>query len=300
MSTPLHLDVLREYSTPGGWSFLPIHYSHDPAKGEEWYEHERPNYPTQDDWDREQEIDFRHHMGVAAYPNYARLLHVVEAEIPILSHLELLLACDFNVSPMVWEVNQIVNGWLHVVDEVFMDPAMVDKMVEEFRNKYPAHPAGIAIYGDATGNARNHQTAKSDYDMMRIAFRGYPSPISWRVPVANPEEKDRRNAFNAKLRPPEGLPGIKISGPKCPELVADLAEVVLRPDQKKILKIYNSKEPYSKRTHSSDAEGYLIAREWPTIQIVGQALKQTKKKPRVIKAGQLLGDIDWNPRQQPK
>jgi hypothetical protein len=166
-------------------------------------------------------------------------------------------------------------------------------MVEEFRNAYPAHPAGICVYGDATGNARTGQTAQSDYDLLRIALRGYPTPISWKVPADNPDEKDRRNAFNAKLKPPDGMPGMRIS-PKCKELIEDLQAVVLRPDQKKILKVYDGKDPYARRTHASDAAGYLVSREWPLVQVASSALR--KPSAPAMKPGRLLGDIAYVPR----
>lgn len=288
--TPLNLQVLREYVTPNGWSFVPIHYSHDPEKGDVWFEKERAIYANQEDWDREQEIDFRLHLGTAAYPNFSRLLHVMDGPLPIFDHLPLGLCCDFNVSPMVWEVAQIVNGWQYNVAEIVLDPAKVDMMVVEFRNRWPAHPGGINVYGDATGKARTHQTAQSDYDLMRIAFRGYPTAISWSVPVDNPDEKDRRNAVNLKLKPAEGMPGKKIA-PECKELIADYQEVVLRPDQKKIFKVYASKDPYSRRTHASDADGYMIWREWPVFSQASRMIPKAKRA--VLKPMHLLGDINW-------
>lgn len=286
----LHLDVLKMYRTPNNWAFVPVHYSHDPEKDDAWYVKERAIYHNQEDWDREQEIDFSLHLGTATYSNFRKSVHVVDA-LPILPHLPLDICMDFNVSPMVWEVSQTVNGWLHFNEELYLDPATTEKMVDEFRQGHPAHPAGLTIYGDATGHGRSAQTAQSNYDLARIAFRGYPTPIQWKVPDGNPDERDRVNAFQLKLKPPDGMPGILICGPKCPELIADMQGVVYRPDQKKILKIYSGKDPYSKRTHSSDAAGYKVWYEWPVLAMASRMNR--KPKTAVLKPGKLIGDIDW-------
>ena len=284
------LQVLRHYKSPAGWVLLPIHYSHDPAKGPDWYRTERQNYPTQLDWDREQEIDFSLHLGNAAYPNYRPSVHLVDS-LPVIPELQLDLMMDFNVAPMLWEYGQVVNGWGHVLGEIKLDPARIDMVVDEFRNRFPAHPGGIGIYGDATSRRRLSQTAQSDYDLVRIAFRGYPSEVSFHVPVDNPDEKDRRNAVNLKLRPPEGAPGIKIVRGACPELDTDLQEVVLRPDQAKILKVYDSKDPYSRRTHASDAFGYWVWARWPVLAEASRLAEQRRGRMKEPKP-ELIGDIE--------
>jgi hypothetical protein len=195
---------------------------------------------------------------------------------------------DFNVSPMVWEVAQIHKGKPRWINEVRLAPASIDEMVREFRNLYPAHPGELWIYGDATGKGRTAQTGKSDYDLMRLAFQGYGAPLVFKVPQANPLVRDRLNAVNRMLRSVDGLPGLEIDPERCPELVRDLEECVLRDDGKDLLKVYDSADPYHERTHASDDVGYFIWREWP---VSAEAQRRMLSKPRApLKYGRMLGD----------
>lgn len=289
MNTQELLKVLRLYPTPSGFVFVPIHFSHDPDKGAEWEMRERAKYPTPEDFAREQGIDFGVHAGAPAYPRFVERKHLIRG-LPYISTLPICLCVDFNVSPMVWEVAQIVQGWVHFIDEIKLDPATIDACVQIFRNKYAQHRAEVWVYGDATGSGRDVQTAKSNFDLMRLSFRGWQIEPSYRVPAANPFEADRLAAFNTKLGAPDGMPGIRIDPDRCPELVQDLREVILRDDGKKILKIYDPKNPYSKRTHASDAAGYLVFREWP---VMTSGLVRTRREAEPLKPGRLMGSIDW-------
>jgi hypothetical protein len=147
-------------------------------------------------------------------------------------------------------------------------------MVSEFRNRYPAHPAEIWIYGDATGSNRSFLTQlnKSAYDLIRLAFRGYSSTVRFKVPPRNPDQRDRLNAFNLKLRDSDGKSTCFIHKAKCPQLIKDLREVVTKEDGTRIVKVSKRENPYFWRTHASDAAGYFIYREWPVRREVMKAL----------------------------
>src|SRR5262245_7287016 len=109
---------------------------------------------------------------------------------------------------------------------------------------------------------------------------GYPSRAELRVPRDNPREKNRVDALNTRLRDIDGRAHLRIDPDGCPDLVRDLAEVVLKPDGSGALKVRDSQDPYYERTHASDAVGYLVWREWPTID---EALRAEPKPPRVYK-----------------
>jgi hypothetical protein len=298
------MSVLHPIRSPRGFTIIPVHYSHDPAKSSnpEWLEAEQKKYSRPDEWDKEMEIDFRSRAGKPAYPAFRRSLHLrkglTETYIPM---LPLCLQVDFNVDPMVWEVGQIVKGRPKVFNEIRLPgpeggSATIEAMVREFRNLYPSHRARVSVYGDATGHARTSQTGQSDYALMKLAFRGYSGELEWKVPAANPLVKDRLNAVNRMLSGVDGLPGIEIDEDNCPELVRDLEEVVLI--EKKaaggapsidILKVYDPSDPYHERTHASDCVGYLISREWP---VAIEAVRATSAKARPpLKFGRLLGDV---------
>jgi hypothetical protein len=283
------MSVLHPIRAPNGFTIVPIHYSHDVEKDTAWAARERLKYTagggTDADWQREMEIDFTAQAGALAYPSYRSSIHLIKRIEPV-AGVPLCLAADFNVQPMVWVVAQVLHGWVNCLRTIGLSPATVARMVVEFRNCYPSHNAELWIYGDATGSARDHQTGQTDYDLIRIAFGGYNAPLVFKVPLANPLEKDRLNAVNVKLLAPDGRPGIRIDAERCPELVEDFEQVVLD-SRGKIAKTYDSRNPYSRRTHASDALGYLVTREWP----VGKFKRAATKPAAPLKYGRVLGDI---------
>lgn len=284
---PMPMKPVRTMQSPRRFAIAPVHYSHDTTKDETWKQRERQKYQRDEDWDREMEMDFRAVAGVRAYPRYFADLHL-DDRLVLIPFLPVCLALDFNVEPMVWEIAQVIKGSVYFVDEIRMAPADIPSVVNEFRNRYPAHKAEIWVYGDATGHSRTSQTAQSDYDLVRLAFRGYPSPLVMKVPPSNPPVKDRLASVNYKLRSADGLVGIKINPVKCPELVKDMVEVVLRPDGRDVHQTWNRTDPYHERTHASSAAGYLIHREFPTLSEVYRH-HERPRQPR--KYGQLLGKI---------
>jgi hypothetical protein len=288
------LKVLKKLSSDTGFVIVPIHYTHDPDKvSDDWYFHEQAKYRRdsvewENKWNQEMELDFTTVAGAAAYPGFSAVN--VRDDLIYNPSLPICLCCDFNVEPMVWEIVQVVQNVACFIDEIYITPADVSDMVQEFRNRYPSHPAEIWVYGDATGRGRTAQTKKSYYDLLRLAFRGYTSKFRYKVPVVNPSIHDRLNAFNLKLRGVEGNPGVLIDEKKCPELLKDLAEVVKTPDGGKIVKIKDRNNPYFWRTHASDSGGYFIYREWPTIKELTAAAKARQQKKR-RHYQQLLGEM---------
>lgn len=275
------MSLLRRYPSPRGFTVVPVHYTHDPAKmSAEWFSKERAKYDDESVWQREYEIDFGAHVGAPVYVPFKRAVHLVD-ELPLYTEYPLDLCCDFNVQPMIWLVTQIVNGWEHVCEQIVIrNNATVEAMVQIFRTMHPAHAAGIHVYGDSSGTKRG-QTAMTDYYLMELAFRGYASKIEFRVPAANPLVKERVAAVNRMLTAADGRVGAKIAK-RCTELADDLEQVVWHPQGEKILKIYDPTDPYAARTHASDAWGYKIAREWPVInELSAVARKKPRPRPEV-------------------
>lgn len=275
------LEVLKVFRSPRGFAFVPVHHSADPDKGPEWAEAERAKYARDADYDREIDIDFGVHLGAKVYAHFRRAVHVVD-EIEYQERLPLVLFCDFNASPQAWGVGQVVAGWVHVLDEIFRDPSTIEAGVDEFRNTFPAHKSGVTVYGDAS--------VKSFYDTMKLHFRGYSSVVNFKIPEKNGLVKARCDAVGLRLSPGDGYPGVRIAK-KCVNLIQDFEEVVWRPNGKDILKVSDPNDPYSKRTHISDAFGYWIVREWPSGLELGRRVDRHPRKP--IVAGKLLGDLSY-------
>ena len=173
-------------------------------------------------------------------------------------------ALDFNVNPMCSVVAQKDGEKLSVLDEIVIERASTGDACEEFLNRYPNHPSDIVVYGDASGE--NMKTSGgTDFQIVRTFFqkRGFRR-IHYVVPNSNPPVRDRITLVNARLRNAEGEIGIAVS-PKCRELIKDFEEVSYRADTTLIDK---GRDP--RRTHLSDALGYLIWQEWRPNTPIGE------------------------------
>lgn len=79
--------------------------------------------------------------------------------------------------------------------------------------------------------------------------------FQYRVPKANPGVRDRTSLVNSLLQNASGETSLWISS-QCKELIADFEEVEYKPGSQVI-----DKERDHKRTHLSDALGYLLWQE---------------------------------------
>ncbi|MGI9294278.1 MAG: hypothetical protein ACR2PS_09875 [Pseudomonadales bacterium] len=280
------MPILKRIHSPRGFTIVPVHYSADPERHSGWVLTERPKYATQEDWDREQEIDFRSVVGNPAYPNWSDNIHVDDS-IRLVPSLPLSIACDFNVNPCIWEICQVVRGsHLHVLDEIALGPTDVDGMVKELRNRYPTHSAPVIWYGDATGSARTVHANTGAWDLIRLHMSGYAVPVEYRVPPNNPPVSDRLGAVSSRLRDGDGRSWVRVH-PRCVELIADGNEVVYDDRGTKEKQVYDRDNPYHRRTHAFSAVGYLIAREWPLPITIGRS--QPKRSAKKRRYGKLLG-----------
>lgn len=274
---------------PNGFFFLPIHYTHDPAKTSyEWREKMRAAFPKPTDFDKEMEIDFQLHIGAPAYPRFNDVKHLA-SNLPYDDRRPLCLAFDFNTNPMSLMIMQVYleRRLLYVLKEFVYGPTTIDYVVNDFRNTYPSHRSDILVYGDAT-KGTTAQTAMSNWDVVRLCFRGYHVQPQFRLPGANPRIGDRLNAVN-RLFQGDGPVRIVIDRDECPEFVRDLREVIMTPDGKQIFKESDPDNPYYFRTHPSDAFGYYAYREFPTVSEVVSMISQPRAP---IVAGRLLGEVD--------
>jgi hypothetical protein len=239
----------------------------------------RKAYPTEMAWNREMEIDFSETTGSRAYPKFHREKHL-NSLIYYNPSLPLCLCCDFNVGIMIWPVCQIVKNEIHIIDEIVLEPASIPDMVREFRNKYPSPANDVHIYGDATGKARSAQSQHSDYDVLRNSLRGYPVPVHYNVPVKNPPVAERLNSVNNMLSGKNGEVKLFVH-PKCEYMIQDFLETLQ--DDKGIKKVSNPEDPYHKRSHGTDAIGYLIAREMPVFKDALPSARP-RKQPNYVNA----------------
>lgn len=170
-------------------------------------------------------------------------------------------ALDFNVDPMSSVIAQKWNAEIHVLDEIVLSRASTQDACEEFYARFPNHQAGIVVFGDASGN-RMQTCGTSDYAAIGEFLRrnGYAS-YRQQVPSQNPPVRERVALMNAQLLSKYQSVQLLID-PKCRELIKDLEEVTYKPDSGMI-----DKEKDSKRTHLSDALGYLVWQECRPQQV---------------------------------
>jgi hypothetical protein len=163
-------------------------------------------------------------------------------------------AVDFNVDPMSSLVVQMKDGEFRVLDEIVLHRATTEQACEEFERRFGIPRAGVMVFGDAAGAAMQ-TTGFSDYQVIRKFFQSRSAKVTYRVPNANPPVRARVAAVNACLRNAHGDVRL-IVDPKCKELIADFEQVAYKEDSVQV-----DKDKDRKRTHMSDALGYLICQE---------------------------------------
>jgi hypothetical protein len=178
--------------------------------------------------------------------------------------VRLLWALDFNVDPMCSVVAQVRGDGVAVLGEIVLSRATTEQACEEFAARYPKHPPGVTVYADATG-ARMQTTGTSDLAIVRKFFRsGEYGRVSAKIPRSNPAVRDRVMLVNSKLRPAAGERLLRVD-PGCKELIKDLEQVQYKEGSTVI-----DKERDPRRTHLSDALGYLVWQEFGGGQSVGE------------------------------
>ena len=187
------------------------------------------------------------------YEGFKRVRNLRQAAVD--PNATLLWALDFNVDPMSSIVAQQAGDDIQVLDEIVLNRASTLEACEEFHARYPNHRAGIVVYGDASGQ-RLQTAGTTDYRIVREFFQreGYDS-VKFRVPSSNPSVRERVALVNSKFFAANEEVHLWVD-PRCKGLIMDFEEVMYKPDSSVIDK---DKDP--RRTHLSDALGYLVWQE---------------------------------------
>jgi Terminase large subunit, T4likevirus-type, N-terminal len=216
----------------------------------------------------------------AIYYAFERALNI--APQGFLNSSQLCWALDFNVDPMCSVIVQIDESGtraealmgrrgatVRVLDEICLPDSNIREACAEFAKRAGPWAAQrgqirVNVYGDAAGNARTHAGA-SDWEVVREYFRHDSRFIlNFKVPSADPPVKDRVTAVNSMLCNSLGEARL-FADPKCRELARDFEQVAWKPDASgNLTASMDKRDP--RRTHVSDALGYLINREFPVRQ----------------------------------
>ena len=150
---------------------------------------------------------------------------------------------------------------MRVLDEIVLSRASTYDACEEFERRFPTHAAGLVVYADATG-ARMQTSGTTDVAILRQLFAdgGY-GDVEFKIPKSNPAVRDRVTLMNAKLESAAGERMLRVH-PRCKELIKDFEQVTYKENSQVI-----DKDRDPKRTHLSDALGYLV---WQECRVRGR------------------------------
>lgn len=195
------------------------------------------------------------------YQDFDRQTHV--RDVTLDPNLPVLWALDFNVNPLCSLIAQRIGDELRVLGEIVLSGASTADACREFLQRFGKDCAGVHVYGDASGNARR-TSGPTDYEIIKSHFeqaglRG----ARFIVPKQNPGVRDRITLVNAKLRNARGESTLVVS-PLCEELIADFEQTCYKPNSTVIDK---TSDP--RRSHLTDALGYLIWQEFKTEKSAG-------------------------------
>jgi hypothetical protein len=186
------------------------------------------------------------------------------APVTLNPRLPLLWSLDFNVDPMCSVIAQKEGDTLKVFDEIFLRDASTLDACTEFLRRYPRHSAGLTVCGDAS--ARHRQTGGfTDIEMIEneINARSNYKP-DVKFSPSNPRVRERVNLTNCKLRSAAGDAEL-IVDPKCKELIMDFEQVCFKANTSEL-----EKDRDHKRTHLSDALGYLVWQQFYREKPIGE------------------------------
>jgi phage terminase large subunit-like protein len=197
-------------------------------------------------------------VGARCYSAFDRRLHVNKTlgRETIDPLRPLYLGIDVNVEPLCCVVLQLQGKIWRALDEVVLKPGTMGELGETLRERYGSHRAELVVCGDAMGEHRHAQTGKTDYEVLLAGLAGGPR-TRLAVPLKNPPDRDRVNLANFLLGAGGNPVRVEIA-PTCPELIADLEQVLWSGDGGHVKKSHRSDDPYYQRTHASDAWTYVL------------------------------------------
>jgi hypothetical protein len=201
--------------------------------------------------------------GQLVYRAFDRKVNILDSQVD--PRLPVLWSLDFNVDPMCSVVAQRTQDSLWVIDEIEISGARTDEACAEFLSRYKGHRAGVRVYGDVSGFSRK-TTGPCDYSVVTETLgRVFGTQLSLQLEKgSNPPVAERVLMVNSKLKTATGDASLYIS-PRCEGLIQDFEQVVYCDNSREINKTRDRR-----RTHLSDALGYLVWEEFRPQQPIGE------------------------------
>lgn len=185
---------------------------------------------------------------------------------------------DFNIDPMCSTLSQVVETSdrvemlrgirkfeIRILDEIVIADCRTAQVVDAFFTRIePLIKQGLRrlyLYGDATGNSRQRQSNRSDWDVIKEGLRRDGRlQVESRVPTTNGPVVARVNALNGLLKNAAGDATMLID-PRCKELTKDFEQLAWPRDNAGNALTDRIPDADSKRAHTSDTVGYLAVAE---------------------------------------
>lgn len=177
------------------------------------------------------------------------------------------LTFDFNVNPgmhaSAWQIFKTDTGKVAKKIREFQTKSPINTtkgVCNEFKRAFPAHDAGLFIYGDPSGNSEDTRSEKghNDYSVIKQELKVYKPSL--RVFSAHPSVVMRGNFINTTF---EGnIAGLELLiGDNCPLSIADYLYLKEDSDGTKLkakAKDMSTGVSYEKYGHLSDGDDYFI------------------------------------------
>jgi hypothetical protein len=219
---------------------------------------------------QEYEASFINFTGRAYWPfdeylHCAPLIHKYDNRQP------LIFCFDFNVAPgsavvaqeMKLPTKKGTEIGTGVIGEVWIPRNSNTVLVtNRLINDWKDHKGRIVCYGDSTGGARGSaKILGSDWQLIKeLLYREFgPERVSFKVPKANPRERDRVNSVNSRLLSTSGTVRCMVDPHQAPNMVEDFESTVTVDGGSGEIE----KKDDPERSHQTDALGYYIWKEWP-------------------------------------
>jgi hypothetical protein len=223
---------------------------------------------------QELEAEFLNIFAGQAYWNFSPTESVIKVDsMRIDRNADLSLCCDFNVSPMCWNIAQDVRTrggeiYTYFLEEMHLDTAGTQVAADEFVDRYSGHKGTVLVYGDATGRSRHTSATRSDYEIIEKTLKRAKLRFELRIGTSNPRESDRIAAVNARLLDARRQRKLFISE-ACKYTLIDLERVGFKPGTRQLDKNQGN------LTHHTDAIGYKVNYDFP---VRGMEITQQRRQ----------------------
>jgi len=164
--------------------------------------------------------------------------------------LEIVVGCDFNITPMCWTLGHFIDDKLYIFDEIYLEETNTQATMDYLHAKFYTHMAGWRFFGDASGRARKTSATRSDYAIIKNDARFGQKKVFF--PARNPHVRDRIASVNRAFKSANNNIHCYIH-PKCHKLINDLNSMTYIENTMEL-------EDYSgtKIGHMVDAFGYKL------------------------------------------